>query len=247
MGRPSPVPSSTGGRSVLVVDDEPGLLDLAGQYLRKAGYTVRLAATGERALAAVATQMPDMVILDLRLPDIPGEEVCTKIRRTSDVPILMLTAKSSEEDRLRGLSLGADDYLVKPFSPRELVARVRAILRRSDSTSPLSDVLPRAGGRLVVDLVRREARLDDQPLGLTQTELRVLATLARYPGRAYTRFELLEAAQGPDIDTLLRTIDVHVKNLRRKLDTVASDAGAWVQTVYGVGYRFDDQDEDLAA
>ena len=235
------------GRSVLVVDDEPGLLELAGQYLGKEGFTVRLAATGERALAAVATQMPDIVVLDLRLPDIPGEEVCTRIRRTSDVPILMLTAKSSEEDRLRGLSLGADDYLVKPFSPRELVARVRAILRRSDGASPTADVLPRADGRLVVDLVRREARLDDLPLGLTQTELRVLSTLARYPGRAYTRFELLEAAQGPDIDTLLRTIDVHVKNLRRKLDAVGPGAGAWVQTVYGVGYRFDDELEDPAA
>ena len=231
-----------GGPAVLVVDDEPGLLELAGQYLRRAGYTVRLAATGERALAAVATQVPDMVILDLRLPDIAGEEVCTRIRRTSDVPILMLTAKSGEEDRLRGLSLGADDYLVKPFSPRELVARVRAILRRSDQATPTADVLPRAGGRLVVDLVRREAQLDGKPLGLTQTELGVLSTMARYPGRAYTRFELLEATQGPDIDTLLRTIDVHVKNLRRKLDDIAPDAGAWVQTVYGVGYRFDDED-----
>lgn len=228
------------GRSVLVVDDEPGLLDLADRYLRQEGCVVRLAATGERALEAVATQMPDIVVLDLRLPDVQGEEVCARIRRLSDVPILMLTAKSSEEDRLRGLSLGADDYLVKPFSPRELVARVRAILRRSDSAIPVADMLPRAGGRLMIDLVRREARLDDEPLGLTQTELRVLSSLARYPGRAYTRFELLEAAQGPDIDTLLRTIDVHVKNLRRKLDSVSADGGGWIQTVYGVGYRFDD-------
>jgi len=225
-------------QSILVVDDEPGILEIAGAYLRKEGFTVRTAATGQRALDAAATQRPDLIVLDLRLPDMPGEEVCTRLRRVSDVPILMLTAKSAEEDRVRGLAIGADDYLVKPFSPRELVARVRAILRRvQPGQGPPADLLSLDGGRLEVDLARHEVQVGAAPVPLTASEFRLLATLCRQPGRVFTRFELMEAMHGQDVEGFERTVDVHVKNLRRKLDEAAPDAGRYVATVYGVGYR----------
>ncbi|MBI2684287.1 MAG: response regulator transcription factor [Actinobacteria bacterium] len=228
-------------QSVLVVDDEPGILEVAGAYLRRDGFVVRTAQTGTRALEAVATQPPDLVVLDLNLPDIPGEEVCATLRRRSSVAIIMLTAKSGEEDRVRGLALGADDYLVKPFSPRELVARVRAVLRRSDgSPSPPADLLVRGGGAVEVDLAAREVRVRAAAVPFTRSEFDLFATLARHPRRVYTRYELLGALQGPDVEGFERTIDVHVKNLRRKLDDIVAGAGGYVSTVYGVGYRFED-------
>jgi DNA-binding response OmpR family regulator len=188
-------------RSVLVVDDEPGIIEIASAYLRRDGFRVRTARTGQRALDSVATQMPDIVVLDLMLPDISGEEVCATLRRRSAVPILMLTAKSAEADRLRGLALGADDYLIKPFSPRELVARVRAILRRSGDTSDLpADLLVIDSGRLEIDLAGHEARLEGDPVPLTVTEFRLLATLTRQPRRVFSRYELLQAVQGPDVE-----------------------------------------------
>jgi len=229
-------------QSVLIVDDEPGIIEIASAYLRREGFAVRTARTGRRALDAAATQMPDLIVLDLRLPDIPGEEVCATLRRSSSVPVLMLTAKSSEEDRLRGLALGADDYLVKPFSPRELVARVRAILRRAaGGTHPPADVLVRAVGRLEIDVTGHRARFDGRSLPLTESEFRLLAALARHPGRAYSRFELLEAMHGADLEGFGRTVDAHVKNLRRKLEEAGPGLSGVVQTVYGVGYRFDDE------
>ncbi len=225
---------------MLVVDDEPGILEIASAYLRRDGFDVRTAPNGQRALDAVATQQPDLVVLDLQLPDISGEDVCTALRRTSSVAILMLTAKAAEEDRLRGLAIGADDYLVKPFSPRELVARVRAILRRSDgSTAPPADLLVRGDG-LEIDLAGREARIGGSGVPLTHTEFQLFASLARNPGRVYTRFELLEALQGPDVEGFERTIDVHVKNIRRKLEESQPGASVYIRTMYGVGYRFDD-------
>lgn len=227
-------------RAVLVVDDEPGIIEIASAYLRKDGYVVRTASTGQRALDAVATQAPDLVVLDLMLPDMSGEEVCSTLRRRSAVPILMLTAKSAEADRLRGLALGADDYLVKPFSPRELVARVRAILRRSgDSADPPRDLLVIDGGRLEVDVAAHEARLDGTALPLTATEFRLLETLCRYPRRAFSRLELLEGLQGPDIEGFERTVDVHVMRLRKKLEAVDGTT-SYIKTVYGVGYRLDE-------
>jgi DNA-binding response OmpR family regulator len=228
-------------QSVLVVDDEPGIVEIAGAYLRRSGFTVRAVASGRRAIDAVALQPPDLIVLDLRLPDLSGEEVCATLRRSSSVPILMLTAKSAEEDRLRGLALGADDYLVKPFSPRELVARVRAILRRAAGEGPAADLLILAGGRIELDLAAYQARVEGRPVALTASEFRLLAALARHPGRVYSRYELLEALQGPDVEGFERTIDVHVKNLRRKLEHSSGGAGAYLKTVYGVGYRLDER------
>lgn len=227
--------------SVLLVDDEPGIVEIASAYLRREGFTVRMAATGQRALDAAATQMPDLIVLDIMLPDISGEEVCTILRRRSAVPILMLTARSAEADRLRGLALGADDYLVKPFSPRELVARVRAILRRTGDRAELpADLLVIDGGRLEVDRARHEARLDGHPLALTAAEFRLLAALSRQPGRVYSRSELLRELQGKELSGFERTVDVHVMRLRRKMGEVAPGAPEYVATVYGVGYRLEE-------
>jgi DNA-binding response OmpR family regulator len=227
--------------SVLVVDDDPGIIEVASAYLRRDGFVVRTAATGQRALDSVLTQVPDLIVLDLMLPDIPGEQVCASLRRHTAVPILMLTAKSAEADRVRGLALGADDYLVKPFSPRELVARVRAILRRtSGSAEPPADLLVLDDGRLEIDLAAYEARLGDVTLPLTATEFRLLAALGRQPRRVFSRFELLQAVQGPDVEGFERTIDVHVMRLRKKMDEAAPDGADYITTVYGVGYRLDE-------
>ncbi len=228
-------------RSVLVVDDEPGIIEVASAYLRRDGYLVRTAMTGQRALDSVATQVPDLIILDLMLPDISGEEVCVRLRRQTTVPILMLTAKAAEADRLRGLALGADDYLVKPFSPRELVARARAILRRvPGSSEPPMDLLLIDDGRLEVDLPAHEARAAGDIVPLTATEFRLLAALARQPRRVFSRFELLQILQGPDVEGFERTVDVHVMRLRKKLEEALPGAADYITTVYGVGYRLDE-------
>lgn len=230
-------------RSVLVVDDEPEIIEVASAYLQRDGFTVRTAGTGRRAIDAATTQMPDLIVLDLMLPDMSGEDVCAILRLRSSVPILMLTAKAAEADRLRGLALGADDYLVKPFSPRELVARVRAILRRvPGSPEPAADLLLLDGGRLEIDLAAHEARIGGTPVALTATEFRLLAGLACQPRRAFSRFELLQLLQGEDVEGFERTVDVHVMRLRKKLADVAPDT-EYVTTVYGVGYRFDEPSE----
>ncbi len=227
--------------SVLVVDDEPEILDIACAYLAREGWAVRRAHTAERALDAVALQPPDLLILDLMLPDGDGEGVCAAVRRASDLPIIMLTAKSAEADRLRGLALGADDYLVKPFSPRELVARARAVLRRTAGGGmPPADVLVLDGGRFEVDLGGMRAMLDGTELGLTPTEFRLLGVLIRPIGRLRTRDELRQSALATDTDAGDRTVDAHVKNLRRKLESARPGAAEMVRTVYGVGYRFEE-------
>jgi two-component system, OmpR family, response regulator RegX3 len=196
------------------------------------------AASGEEALAAASRRRPDLIVLDLGLPGMSGEDVCRRFRAESDVPIIMLTAKDAEEDLVRGLQLGADDYLTKPFSPRELTARVRALLRRAHaSDQPQADVLERAGGRLVVDSVRRRATLDGATVDLTESEFRLLQALARFPGRVYRRAELVERLQGMEFEPYERTIDAHVKNLRRKLGDDAR-APRLILTVYGRGYAF---------
>lgn len=223
---------------MLIVDDEPGIVEIASAYLRRDGFRVRVATTGRKALAVTELQPPDIIVLDLMLPDIPGEEVCAQLRKSSNIPILMLTAKSAEDDRVRGLALGADDYLVKPFSPRELVARIRAILRRVQTDQrPSADVLLLDGGRLEVDLAAHVVRIEDRPALLTVSEFRLLETLCRRPGRVFSRAELREGMQGQDIDGFERTIDAHVKNLRRKLEAAAPNSARYVATVYGVGYR----------
>jgi DNA-binding response OmpR family regulator len=223
---------------ILVVEDEARIAEVVQSYLEREGHMVVTAPTGETALADFADRRPDLVVLDLGLPDMAGEDVCRRIRAVSDVPIIMLTAKDGEEDLVKGLQLGADDYLTKPFSPRELTARVRALLRRAHSDEqPQADVLERAGGRLVVDSARRRAVLDGAPVDLTESEFRLLQTLARFPGRVYTRFELVDKVQGYQYEAYERTIDAHIKNLRRKLDEDARDPRL-ILTVYGRGYAF---------
>ncbi|MBS3957221.1 MAG: response regulator transcription factor [Clostridiales bacterium] len=226
-------------RRILLVEDEKSIRDVVTAYLEREGYWVIAVADGEAALNAFERSRFDLVILDLMLPKVSGEDVCRDIRDTSDVPIIMLTAKGEEEDRIVGLSLGADDYLVKPFSPRELVARVRALLRRAHAgEEPQRDRL--TFGVLDVDVAAHKAFLSGRELDLTASEFKLLVTLARYPGRVYTRMELVEKVLGYDFEGYERTIDSHVKNLRAKLDDDPRDP-TFIRTVHGVGYRFEYQ------
>jgi DNA-binding response OmpR family regulator len=227
-----------GTATILVVDDEKKIRDLVRSYLENEGYSVFVAETGEHALETFGRVRPDLIVLDLMLPDIAGEEVARSVRELSSVPIIMLTAKSSEEDRVTGLRLGADDYLVKPFGPRELVARVEAVLRRSTSTgSDGGGELRFDGGRLVIERDAREVRVGDEQVDLTRSEFDLLYAWALHPGRVYSRFELVTKVQGYDYEGYERTIDVHVKNLRRKLGDDPRNA-TFVVTVTGVGYKF---------
>ena len=222
---------------ILVVDDEASIQETVRAYLERDGFIVYTAGDGREALDLVARKQPQLIVLDLMLPDISGEDIARQVRERSDVPILMLTAKSSEDERIAGLGIGADDYVVKPFSPRELVARIKAILRRAGAGEiPLSEQMLFDDGRLVIDGVRHEVRLDDEPLELTPTEYKLLSALAQYPGRAYSRFELINRVQGHDFEGYERTIDAHVKNLRRKIETDPAHPH-YVETVPGVGYR----------
>ncbi|MEZ5099016.1 MAG: response regulator transcription factor [Thermoleophilia bacterium] len=223
--------------TILLIDDEPSVHDVVGAYLRKDGFEVVGATAGHEGMALAERIGPALVVLDLMLPDLPGEEICREIRSRSDVPILMLTARAAEDERVRGLAMGADDYLTKPFSPRELVARVHAILRRVRSVeAPLVATLSFDDGRLEIDTVGRVVRIDGRVVDLTPSEYRLLVALARYPGRAYSRFELVNRVQGFEFDGFERVIDAHVKNLRRKIEPDPREP-RYVETVYGVGYR----------
>ncbi|MGG4494862.1 response regulator transcription factor [Brevibacillus reuszeri] len=226
--------------SILIVDDEPQILEILSSYLRKEGYHVLTASEGGEALEIAETYPLALIILDLMLPDRTGEDVCREIRKTSRVPILMLTAKSGEADRIRGLEIGADDYLVKPFSPRELVARVRAILRRMGDYQSLSDLIEM--GELTVSLGEKRILLRGKPVETTPNEFRLLATLVRYPGRTWTRDELVEEVLGIDFFGSDRTIDTHIKNLRQKIEDDPRQP-VFIKTVYGLGYRFDSPDK----
>jgi DNA-binding response OmpR family regulator len=222
---------------IVVIDDEASVRDVVKAYLEKDGFKVFVAANGREGLKLAEKQHPDLIVLDLMLPDVSGEEICEEVRSRSDVPIVMLTAKASEEERVGGLVAGADDYLVKPFSPRELVARVRAVLRRTRGVeSPLVEVLRFDEGRLEIDTVKHAVLRDGRPVDLTPNEYKLLLALARYPGRAYSRFELVERVQGYDYEGYERTIDVHVKNLRKKIEPDPAKP-RYVETVTGVGYR----------
>ncbi len=224
-------------KKIVVIDDEPSVQEVVRAYLERDGYFVYVAGNGSDGLRLAEKTKPALIVLDLMLPDISGEEVCREIRDRSDVPVLMLTAKVSEDERVGGLALGADDYLTKPFSPRELVARVRAILRRSqDTETPLVETLSFDGGSLEIDTVQHEVRRDGAGVELTPNEYRLLVTLARYPGRVYSRFELISHVQGYDYDGYERTIDAHVKNLRKKIERDPKHPH-YVETVFGVGYR----------
>jgi len=221
-------------KTILVVDDEPQIAEIARDYLRLAGFDVIVAGDGVRALGAARGRRPDLVVLDLGLPGLDGLEVARALRRESEVPIIMLTARVEEDDRLDGLEIGADDYVTKPFSPRELVARVRAVLRRSEGRHADGGLLRVAD--LVIDLGRMSVRRGDEPVDLTPTEFQLLAALARHPGRVLTRAQLLDAARGADAEAYERAIDSHVKNIRRKLER-APHAPKYLETVYGIGYR----------
>ena len=222
--------------TILVVDDEPKITRLVRDYLESAGFAVVTAADGREALMRARTEHPDLVILDLGLPQLDGLDVTRRLRREGELPIIMLTARDDETDKLVGLELGADDYVTKPFSPRELVARVRAVLRRRDPDR--SDDLLRAGA-LTLDVPRMRLEVDGRPVELTATEFGLLAAMARQPGRVFTRSQLLDAIHGVAFDSYERAIDAHVKNIRRKVEPDPHDP-RYLLTVYGVGYRLTD-------
>ena len=222
-------------KTILVVEDEPAIATLTRDYLEHAGFAVAVAGDGPTAIRLVRTAHPDLVVLDLGLPGIDGLDVTRTIRRDSTLPIIMVTARGEESDKLVGLELGADDYLTKPFSPKELVARVRAVLRRTgDGSSDSRDIL--VVGDLVLDVPRRAVSIDGRRVDLTATEFALVETLARQPGRVFTRSQLLDAIHGVAFESYERAIDAHVKNVRRKLDPGTSDTRR-IETVYGVGYR----------
>lgn len=221
---------------VLVVDDEIRIRDLVRGYLERSGHQVLTAGSGAEALKVAARAVVDMVVLDLRLPDIPGEEVAREIRRRSDVPILMLTAKVNEHDRIHGLEVGADDYLTKPFSPRELVLRVDAILRRGRTQSKPESTKSYGNRILAIDETAHRVSVNGQAVELTPTEWGVLLALAARPGRVCSRYELINQVRGYEFEGYERTVDSHVKNLRRKIETDPTNP-VIVQTVTGVGYR----------
>ena len=225
-----------GKATILVVDDERKIRDLVRSYLEAEGYSVLTAETGQGALELALRTHPDVVVLDLMLPDLSGEEVTRSLRETSDVPILMLTAKATEDDRVTGLRLGADDYLVKPFSPRELAARIEAILRRTRGAGPDAGALSFEGGHLVIDRDAWEVRINGKLALLTKSEFDLLLALASRPGRVFSRYELVTRVQGFDFEGYERTIDAHVKNLRRKLGDDPR-APSYIVTVTGVGYK----------
>lgn len=221
---------------VLIVDDEPGIIRLISMYLEREGYRTACARTGGEALEAVVKGAPDLVILDIMLPDIDGWEVCREIRRSSDVPIIMLTAREGDEDKIVGLEIGADDYVTKPFVPRELVARVKAILRRARATPPEAASTVLNLGELTIDAAKREVRLRGDLIALRAKEYDLLHELARKPGVVFTREKLLQDVWGYDFFGDSGTIDVHVRRLRAKLSDDSSNP-RFIETVWGVGYR----------
>ena len=222
--------------TILVVDDEPKITQLVRDYLERAGFGVVTAADGREALMRARTEHPDLVVLDLGLPQLDGLDVTRRLRRDGDVPIIMLTARDDETDKLIGLELGADDYVTKPFSPRELVARVRAVLRRRDRAGA-DDVL--RVGELTLDVPRMRLDVAGRVVELTATEFTLIAAMARQPGRVFTRAQLLDALHGVAFESYERAIDAHVKNLRRKIEVTPHDP-RYLLTVYGVGYRLSD-------
>jgi two-component system, OmpR family, alkaline phosphatase synthesis response regulator PhoP len=221
---------------ILVVDDEPKIVRLVRDYLEHGGFDVLVARDGPEALMRARTERPDLVVLDLGLPGLDGLDVTRALRRDTTVPLIMLTARDSETDKVLGLELGADDYLTKPFSPRELVARIRAVLRRHEGDTPAELIRV---GELELDVPRLRVRVAGRGVPLTATEFELLATMARQPGRVFTRAQLLDAIHGQALESYERAIDAHVKNIRRKLESDARQP-RFLLTVYGVGYRVAD-------
>lgn len=231
-------PSASAPKRVLVVDDEESILELVGYHLQRAGFEVLLATTGVEGYRLATESKLDMVVLDLMLPDMDGFEVCRRIRRKSDVPIIMLTARADEVDKIVGLEIGADDYVTKPFNPRELVARVRALLRRAGHGAE-SESQPEQlrFGELTVDLVRKDVRLRGKKVRLSPTEFALLSVFVQGPGRVWTRDELLDKVWGEDFVGDPRVVDVYVRYLRERLGDSAADP-RWIETVRGMGYRW---------
>jgi len=222
------------GKRVLAVDDDGKTVELVKLYLNRDGHKVLVAYDGVEALRLAREGHPDLIVLDLMLPGIDGLEICRILRNESDVPIIMLTARTTDEDKLTGLGLGADDYVTKPFSPRELAARVRAVLRRLPGERGPAEI---KRGELTVNFVKHKAFLAGRPLNLSPTEFKLLGVLAREPGRVFSRAQLIEEALGYDFVGFDRTVDVHILNLRRKLEPDPNHP-EYIQTVYGVGYNF---------
>jgi len=222
-------------KHILVVDDEPRISEIVRDYLERAGFTVTTAGNGADALSIARTKRPDLIVLDLGLPKMDGLDVTRALHKQSNVPIIMLTARVDESDKLIGLELGADDYITKPFSPKELVARVRAVFRRIDAAPERGDVV--RVGDVTLDKRRMQVTVGTHGVDLTATEFELLATLARQPGRVFTRAQLLDAIRGVEADSFDRAIDAHVKNVRRKLEPDPRNP-RYVLTVHGVGYKF---------
>ncbi len=225
-------------KRILIVEDEPKIAEAVEAYLKKDGYSTLVAYDGRQALLLFEREHPNMMILDLMLPHISGEDVCKAVREQSRIPIIMLTAKASEDNKIDGLNIGADDYMTKPFSPRELVARVNSLFRRcSDGISPLFNRVSWNNGDLEVDFNAYTIKKQGVAVSLTPNEFKLLATLAKYPNKTFTRYELIELAFGIDFDGYDRTIDSHIKNLRAKIETDTANP-VYILTVRGIGYRF---------
>lgn len=223
---------------ILVVDDEENIVQVIKAYLEKNNYIVYKADTGRGAIHLFETLQPDLIVLDLMLPDMTGEEVCRMVRKSSNVPILMLTAKSSEDDMVNGLMIGADDYITKPFSPRELLARVISLLRRTNQREQGNmSLLSYAQSSLTMDLERYEVRIHEEPVSLTHMEFKLLEILVKHPKRVFSRLELVNLTQGDTFEGFERTIDVHIKNIRQKIGDDPKHP-VFIGTVFGVGYKF---------
>lgn len=225
-------------KKVLVVDDEVKIVEVVKSYLENGGYSVYEAYSGKEAMEKFEKVNPALIVLDLMLPDMTGEEICREIRKKSRVPIIMLTAKIEEEDILKGLKIGADDYITKPFSPRQLVARVDAVMRRAfDSAIPLSSIISFNNDELVVDTLKYEVKKNGKVVNLTPKEYKLLMVMVKYPDKAFTREELICLGLGEDFDGFDRTIDTHIKNIRQKIESDPKNP-KYILTVHGIGYRF---------
>ncbi len=230
--------------TILIVEDEPKISEAVNAYLINSGYKTLIAFDGNRALTLFRNNKPDMVILDLMLPFISGEEICKEIRKQSKVPIIMLTAKSAEDNKITGLNMGADDYITKPFSPRELVARVNSLFRRCNDVGIYSEQNQKSWNNedLAVDFQSYSVKKQGKPVNLTPNEFKLFAALAKYPNKTFTRDELIETAFGIDYDGYDRTIDSHIKNLRAKIETDNSNP-KYILTVRGIGYKFGGEEQ----
>jgi two-component system alkaline phosphatase synthesis response regulator PhoP len=228
-------------KTILVVDDESKIVQLVRDYLEQAGFAVLAAGDGRQALALHQSEKPDMVVLDLGLPEVDGLDVIRALRKRANTPVIMLTARADESDKLVGLELGADDYLTKPFSPKELVARVRAVFRRSESSAQEAETEIIRAADLTLDLPRMSVKAEGRPIeDLTPTEFNLLAAMARHPGRIFTRAQLLDTLHGVAFESYERAIDAHIKNIRRKIEINPAEP-VYIQSIYGVGYKFTDR------